>query len=75
MSDDKVITIYRVSEARTCIVHNDPNTVILKITAGGEPTHYMFDLSDFARFAKQLYADAALLSNDVPPLASSPSTC
>ena len=60
---DEDFTAERVTAARAFIIAADPDSVVLRIeTAGGIEHNFIFKITEFARFAAQVAADAALLS-------------
>ncbi len=59
MSDG--IKVYPLSEVRTMSVRDDPQQVVLRITAGGLTMHYGLRVEDLQGLARQMTLDAKLL--------------
>lgn len=62
MSDSaEVVSVYPLTEFRTCMVNGDAKTVVLAIRSGSDVRHYSLALSDFAELARRISFDAKLL--------------
>lgn len=64
MSGD-TLKIESVRHVRTCIVRDDPNIVILEIRTADAMHHFSITANDLRGIAKQMTADAMLLSANI----------
>lgn len=62
MSNDEIM-IYSLTSVRTCTVRDEPETVIMAVSSGGDTRHYSMSVADFVNLTKQMQADAHILAH------------
>ena len=59
---DETIAVYRITEVKTHALHSDPDTVVLRITAGDEVHHFSLPTAELAGLGARMVQDARLLT-------------